>query len=104
MIRYLTRWALKADKRSLKSWYIRGYAFQGVGGEGDFSNRVHPLMHRSALPVAVLGGLHFLMTGVLVDRLFHATILAPVATRREVRICHACPAALRGSQSLGTNR
>ena len=60
MIRYLTWWALKADKRSLKSWYIRGHAFQGVCGEGKFRNCVHPLMHRPALPVTVLAGLHYL--------------------------------------------
>ncbi len=40
-------WAWKADKRSLKSWYIRGDAFQRVRRNGEFSNRVHPFMHGS---------------------------------------------------------
>ena len=30
----LTLWACKADKRSLKSWYIQGHAFQRVRRKG----------------------------------------------------------------------
>jgi hypothetical protein len=52
-MRYLTPWAWKEDKRSLKSGYIESHAFQRVGGGGDLGNRVHPLVYRAALPVSV---------------------------------------------------
>ena len=74
--KYLMLWAWKADKRSLKSWYIRGQAFQRVGGKSDFSDGVYPLVHRPTLPVAVLVRLHFLIPGVLVDGLLRTCIPA----------------------------
>ena len=59
----------------MKSWYIGGHAFQRVGGGGEFGNRLHPFMHRAALPVPIFVGLHFLVAGVFTDGLVHALCL-----------------------------
>ena len=58
---FFALWAWKADKRSLKSWNIRGRALHRVSGKGDFRNCVHPFIHGPTLPVAIFVGLHFLL-------------------------------------------
>jgi len=71
-IRYLTLWALKADKSSLKSSNIRSRFLQGVSSAGDFGNGAHALMDEPTLPVPIFVSPHFLVTGVYANRLVHA--------------------------------
>src|ERR1017187_7411952 len=75
-MRYLTLWPWKADKRSLKSWYILSRALHRVSGKGDFNDCSHPFMHGSALPIPIFVRFHFLVAGVDADGLVHALFLA----------------------------
>src|ERR1700691_4973504 len=52
-IRYLTLWAFKTDKSSLKSGYIPYRALHRILFLSNFRNRCHPLMQGSALPIAI---------------------------------------------------
>jgi hypothetical protein len=58
--------------------FIRVDAFQRVGGVGEFGNRVHPFMHRAALPVPVFVGLHLLVAVVFTDCFLHTSVVARV--------------------------
>src|SRR5205809_40356 len=86
-MRYLTLWALKMDKSSLKSGYIRGRALHRVSGKGDFGNRVHPLMHGPTLPVPIFVGLHFIEAVIDTYRLVHAfpCSTAPLLLATDIR-------------------
>ena len=55
----------------MKSWYIRGHAFQRVGGGGEFGNCVHAFIDRPALPVPILVGLHLIEAVIDADGLVH---------------------------------
>ena len=55
----------------MKSWYIRGHAFQRVRSGGKFGNRVHPFVHGPALPVPIFIGLHFIEAVIDADGLVH---------------------------------
>src|SRR5260370_30324743 len=72
-MRYLTRRALKMDKSSLKSGYIRGSALHRISGKSNFGNRIHSFMDGPALPVPILVGLHFIEAVIDVDSLIHAS-------------------------------
>src|SRR6202142_4245086 len=74
--RYLTLWALKRDKSSLKSWNIQGRFLQSVSCKSDFGNRAHAFMGGPTLPVAIFVSLHLFATGVNADRLVHAVFVA----------------------------
>jgi len=74
-MRYLTLWALNTDKRSLKSWNIRNRAFHRVSSKSNLGDRIHTLIHGTALPVPVFVSLHFLSTGIGADGLVHASVL-----------------------------
>src|SRR5450759_2557602 len=99
-MRYLTLWALKMDKSSLKSWNIGGRALHRVGGKGDFSNRVHALLRGPAMPVPIFVGLHFIEAVIDADGLVHAFVYT---TRRAALQCARWPRLLLSGYRLWNN-
>ena len=78
-MRYLTRWALKVDKNSLKSGYIRGRALYRMSGKSHFSNRIHSFMDGPTLPVPILVGLHFVETVIDTNAFIHPSLAYPTS-------------------------
>src|ERR1700733_3693855 len=70
-MRYLTLWALKTDKSSLKSSNIRDRALHRISSKSDLRNRIHPFMHGPALPIPVFIRLHFIKAAIHADSLVH---------------------------------
>src|SRR5262245_14355661 len=81
-MRYLTLWALNADKSSLKSGYIRSRALQRVMFLCEFGNRRYPFPDGPALPVAILLDLHLLKARVSANVLVHAVVVTHSVTQR----------------------
>src|SRR5579859_4274328 len=75
-MRYLTRWALKADKSSLKSSNILTHVFHRLRSPRYFGNRSHPLVNGPVLPVPVFIGLHFLKAVISPNDSVHTSIVA----------------------------
>src|ERR1017187_9593484 len=73
-IRYLTLWALKDDKRSLKSGYSDRLAFHRINVKRQLRNGVHAFPDRPASPVPVFVSLHFLVARINANRLFHGLV------------------------------
>ena len=69
--RYLTFWALKVDKSSLKSSNIECRFPRSVSRKGKLSNRAHAFMSGQFLPVPILIGLHSIEARVAADSLVH---------------------------------
>ncbi len=69
------RWALKADKSSLKSSNILTHVFHRIRGPRHLGNRTHPLVIGPALPVAVFIGLHFFEAVISAYNCFHTLIV-----------------------------
>jgi hypothetical protein len=69
------RWALKADKSSLKSSNILTHVFHRIRSPRHLGNRTHPLVNGPALPVPVFIGLHFLEAVISAYNCFHTLIV-----------------------------
>src|ERR1700686_3843000 len=79
--RYLTRWALNADKSSLKSRNIQGPSLHCIGSNADVHDGANPFARWQPMPFPVFGGSHRLETVVLRDALVHSRHVTTIQVR-----------------------